>query len=269
MIRLALKGPPRARLSLATLLPERLAGLPAAEIERLPLNAGRHAGTVGDWFRVDVSDQADDRVVISGEGERLDNIGAGMTRGELVVDGDAGAYVALGMSGGRLLVTGSAGYGAATALAGGEVRIGGDAGDQIGGALPGERTGMREGIVVVGGSAGASLGDRMRRGLIVVAGGAGPFCGSRMSAGTIVVGGRLGAHPGVAMRRGSIVALGGVLRLAPSFAESGVHELIAMLVVARVVAGLGLGDLAARATVLRRWIGDLGERGKGEILAPP
>jgi formylmethanofuran dehydrogenase subunit C len=154
-------------------------------------------------------------------------------------------------------------------MAGGELRIYGDAGDQLGGTLPGERTGMQDGTVVVGGAAGASLGDRMRRGLIVVADAAGPFCGARMVAGTIVVGGRIGPHPGVAMRRGSIVALGGMPRLAASFAESGIHELVIMRVIGRAIAALGFPDLAARLVVLRRWSGDLAARGKGEILAPP
>jgi formylmethanofuran dehydrogenase subunit C len=269
MISLALKQLPPTRLSVELLIPERLEGLGEAEIARLPLTAGNRSGTVADWFRIGIAARDDTRLVLSGAADRLDRIGAGMTRGELVVEGDAGAYAGLGMSGGRLIVKGSAGHGAATAMAGGELRIYGDAGDQLGGTLPGERTGMQDGTVVVGGAAGASLGDRMRRGLIVVADAAGPFCGARMVAGTIVVGGRIGPHPGVAMRRGSIVALGGMPRLAASFAESGIHELVIMRVIGRAIAALGFPDLAARLVVLRRWSGDLAARGKGEILAPP
>jgi formylmethanofuran dehydrogenase subunit C len=140
-------------------------------------------------------------------------------------------------------------------------------GDQLGGALPGEGSGMHDGIVIVAGSVGSGAGDRMRRGLIVVAGAAGPFCGARMSAGTIVVGGSLGDHPGIGMRRGSIVALGAVRRLAPSFADCGVHDLSFQHILSRFLMKRDLRELAGRLGLMRRWCGDLAENGRGEILS--
>ena len=53
-------------------------------------------------------------------------------------------------------------------MCGGELRIIGEAGDYLGTALPGDRHGMRDGVVIVGGAAGAGVGDRMRRGLIAI-----------------------------------------------------------------------------------------------------
>jgi formylmethanofuran dehydrogenase subunit C len=268
MIRLTLKSHPPFRLSLAGITPDGLAGLAAAELERRPLVQGNRRGVLGDWFRVEAAGEAADRLVIVGGDDRLDDVGAGMASGELVVEGDVGAGVGTAMIGGILRVTGSAGYGAAMAMRGGELRIAGDVGDQLGGALPGERTGMSEGIVIIGGSAGISAGDRMRRGLIVVAGAAGSFCAARMLAGTIIVGGALGAQPGIAMRRGSLMALSATIQPAPGFADCGVSELTILRLIGRFLARRGLASLAARMGPLRRRVGDLAQNGKGEILTP-
>jgi formylmethanofuran dehydrogenase subunit C len=269
MIRLTLRSPPPRRLSLDGIAPEKLAALSEGEIARLPLGAERHAGTIGDWFVIDRSTASDDRLVLAADCDRLDEVGGGMRRGEIVVEGSVGAYAGLGMTGGSLVIAGSAGHGAATAMHGGMLRIHGDVGDALGGALPGEGFGMREGVVIVGGSAASGAGDRMRRGLIVIAGAAGPFCGARLWAGTIVVGGRIGDHCGIAMRRGSLFALGGAARISPSFADCGAHELSFARLLARMLAGYGLKEIAERFGRLRRWAGDLAVGGKGEILAPP
>jgi formylmethanofuran dehydrogenase subunit C len=267
MIRLRLRARPPLRLALDELIPERLAGLGAPEIARLRLG-GKREGVVGDWFEVAASGDQPDRLVITDAGDRLDRIGAGMSGGEIRVEGDAGAYAGLGMRGGRLAVEGSAGHGAAVAMIGGELHIRGSVGDELGGALPGEGTGMRDGLVVVGGSAGAHAGDRMRRGLVLVAGDAGAFCGTRLKAGTIVVGGRVGEHAGVAMRRGTMVCLGATPAVPPSFTESGIHELVFARLLIRFLEGTALADHASTLARARRWTGDLAIAGKGEILVP-
>lgn len=269
MIRLALRARPPHRLSLRGFIPERLAGSSAAAVARQPLRQGNRAGALGDWFQIDISGGADDHMVISGDGDRLDDVGAEMTRGELVVEGNAGARAGAEMSGGRILIEGSAGMGAGIAMSGGELCIAGNAGDHVGTALPGEREGMRNGIVIVGGDAGASVGDRMRLGLIVVVGSAGPFCGARMNAGTIVVGDGIGPSAGAAMRRGTLVAPRGILRTLPGFADSGVHDLAVLRLLARALVKHHLTELAERLRELRRWQGDLAVSGKGEILTAP
>ena len=269
MIRLTLRARPPQRLSLRAFVPERLAGLNAGAIAREALRQGNRQGVLGDWFRVEVSDGAEDRLVIADADDRLDDIGAGMTRGGLVVEGNAGARAGLGMSGGRISIEGSAGVGAGTAMSGGELRIAGDAGDHLGTALPGERQGMRDGMVIVEGSAGASAGDRLRRGLIVVRGAVGPFCGARMGAGTIVVGGEVGTGAGAAMRHGTLVAAGKSIVPLLGFADCGVHELTVQRLLARVLAKHGFGEVADRVRALRRWQGDLAVGGKGEFLTTP
>ncbi len=267
MTRLSLKAEPPTRLALDGLLPERLAGLSTAEIERLPLLVGNRREAVGDWFNVEPGDPA--RLEIAGDCGRLDRIGAGMSSGGISVSGNAGAYLGIGMSGGTLSVSGAVGFGAATDLRGGTVQIGADAGDGLGGSLPGATGGMRGGTVIVAGNAGAQPGHRLRRGLIVVSGNAGPGCGAEMIAGTIVLGGSTGILAGAAMRRGSIIALGGTARIAPTFGDSGVHELLILKLLAQHLARIGLGALAARLGPLRRWLGDAAVAGRGELLVTP
>ena len=268
MIRLALRERPPFRLSLGGLTPERLAGLGEAEIARLPLQQGNRRGVLGDWFTVSM-DTAEERLSLVGSDDRHDDVGAGLSRGEVQVEGDVGARAGMGMSGGRLVIAGSAGQGAATAMSGGDLRIAGTAGDELGGALPGERNGMSGGMAIVAGSAGSGVGDRLRRGLIVVAGAVGPCCGARMSAGTIVVGGRLAEFAGAAMRRGSILGLGESADILPGFGESGIHDLVFQRLLAQTLGRCGLPELAARLQPLRRWQGDLAVAGKGEILTAP
>jgi formylmethanofuran dehydrogenase subunit C len=264
MTRLVLKAEPPVRLAVDGLIPERLAGLSLAATERLPLALGNRRQAVADWFRVEPGDGATLEIV--GDCRRLDKLGGGMSEGTLSIRGDAGAYLGIGMSGGTIAVAGSAGYGAATAMRGGLLRIAGDAGDALGGALPGAAGGMRDGTVLVAGRAGAEAGRRLCRGLIVIGGDAGACCGAEMIAGTIVVAGRSGALAGAAMRRGSILALGGVSRIGPTFADSGVHDLIFLRLLGRHLAALGLDGMATRLGRLRRWTGDAAVGGAGELL---
>ena len=65
----------------------------------------------------------------------------------------------------------------------------------LGGALPGNKQGMKGGAVLVKGNVGARAGDHMRRGQILIEGNAGDYCGSRMLAGTIAVMGKTGRYP--------------------------------------------------------------------------
>jgi len=267
MIRLTLKDEPPLRLVADALVPERLAGKSAAEIERLPLAVGRIEGAVGDWFRVVVEGGAE--VEIDGPCGRLDCIGAGMRAGSIRVHGDAGAYLGLGMRGGSIAVAGSVGFGAACDLRGGTLHIAGHAGDGLGGALSGAAAGMRDGVVIVAGTAGDAAGAALRRGLVIIVGNAGAGCGAEMIAGTILVGGAVGAYAGAAMQRGSIIALGGAERPGVGFVDCGVHDLMFLRLLARHLATFGLAELARRIAPLRRFAGDAAVAGRGELLVAP
>jgi formylmethanofuran dehydrogenase subunit C len=262
---LTLRGRPDQRLDLAPLVPHRLAGLTAAEIEQIELQTTRRRVVVGDVFRLRIGEAT--HIRIEGACDRLDRIGHEMTGGEIIVDGDIGARAGRLMTDGRLTIHGSVGPWAASGMKGGAIEIFGEAGDRLGGPDAGEIAGMRGGIVLVHGRVGERAGDRMRRGTIVVEGSAGAYAGSRMIAGTLVVVGHTGPLPGYLMRRGTIVLGEGSDVLSPTFIDCGAHDLVA----ARLMAGF-IGEYSARAAKLfnrplRRFAGDMAVLGKGEIFA--
>jgi|GEM_PF-4563343 len=72
-------------------------------------------------------------------------------------------------------------------------------------AVPGNKMGMKGGLILIKGNVGERAGDHMRRGTILIEGNAGDYCGSRMTAGTIAVMGQTGRYAGYAMRRGTLL----------------------------------------------------------------
>jgi formylmethanofuran dehydrogenase subunit C len=263
---LVLRARPPERLDLSPLVPHRLAGQSAAAIESIELQTTRHKICVGDAFDLRLGDV--ERIRIEGGSDRLDRIGEHMTGGEIVVDGDAGSGLGRRMSGGRLTVKGDAGPMAASGMSGGRIEIFGDAGDRLGGPLSGETAGMRGGVVVVRGNAGEQLADRMRRGLIIVEGRAGPHAGSRMIAGTLIVRRRSGALPGYLMARGTIILGEGAEELSSTFADCGVHDLLALRLLAHFVATESRKGASSLRKRLRRLAGDMAALGHGELFVP-
>jgi formylmethanofuran dehydrogenase subunit C len=263
-VRFTLRAQPEQRLDLSPLTPDRLAGLDVKAVELLTLNTTRSPLCVADVFRVRAGNA--DRVAIEVGSERFDYLGHGMTRGELVVEGDAGFAAGRALAGGRLQIRGNAGPWAASGMRGGKIEIAGDAGDRLGGPLAGERTGMSGGVVVVGGNAGARAGDRLRRGLIVIEGAAGSSPASRMIAGTVVVCGAAGALPGYLMRRGTLVLGQSPDPLPPTFVPVGGDGLVFLRLLARTL--LTISPRAARLLrgPIRRFAGDMAVLGKGEML---
>ena len=106
--------------------------------------------TVGDAFKLKGTDAAKLRFV--GTDARCDRIGQGLTEGEIVVDGDAGAYLGSKMRGGRIAVSGSAGALAGASMRGGMIDIARNAGERAGGVAVGEAHGMRGGRLSIGGN---------------------------------------------------------------------------------------------------------------------
>jgi formylmethanofuran dehydrogenase subunit C len=264
-LRFELRDPPDMRLDLSPLVPDRLAGMDRAAIERIELGTSRMSRRVGDVFGVHTADC--ECIAIEGGSARFDWVGAGMRSGELVLDGEAGLYAGRQMAGGHLRISGRVGGWAASGLRDGHLEIGGDAGPFLGGPLAGERAGMAGGIVVVRGNAAERAGDCLRRGLIVIEGRAGPHPGSRMLAGTLIICGAAGASPGYLMRRGTLV-LGAAKALLPTFVPAGE----ASGAFRRLLAG-ALTALSPRAARLvgraqDRFMGDMASLGKGEILVP-
>lgn len=268
---LTLREPPRQRVDVSALTPERLAGRTLEAVAAIELMVGNRRERTGDLFTV-----SGDPIPAEGEAElalrkgcdRLDCIGQGMTRGEITVGGDAGAYLGLGMKGGAIRVSGNSGPFPASGMGGGKIWIDGDAGDYLAAAIPGDKLGMTGGVVKVGGSVGERAGDRMRRGLVLVEGDAGDYCASRMVAGSIVVLGRVGDFAGLAMKRGSVILFARPERMVATFNDCGSHTIPFLRLFMDHIRTFGgkFEQLDRSYSRARRYAGDQGVGGKGEIL---
>ncbi|GLK80693.1 formylmethanofuran dehydrogenase subunit C [Methylopila turkensis] len=236
--------------------------LPGADLASLKIGYGGRRVALAELF--EISGAADGRLTVAGGGVELDNVAAGLTDGEVVVEGDVGARLAQGATGGAVLVKGSAGDYAASELAGGKVTVEGDVGERLGAASAGARRGMSGGVVTVGGSAGVRAAERQRGGVIVVKGDTAEGAATDMIAGTLAVGGALGAKAGRGMKRGTLL-LHSPEGLAAGFADAGEHDLVMLRVLVRRSAELA-AFLGADATRARRFAGDLNAAGQGEAL---
>jgi formylmethanofuran dehydrogenase subunit C len=261
---LTLRERPEQRLDLSPLVPHRLAGRSAADIGAIELQTTRVRVTVAEVFRLRMGDL--NRIRIEDACDRLDQVGAGMQSGEIEVTGNVGIQAGRLMTGGRLTIRGNAGHWAASGMKGGVIEIIGSAGDRLGGPIAGEVAGMRGGIVIVRGNAGARAADRLRRGTIVVEGNAGDHACSRMLAGTLIVRRKAGALPGYLMRRGTLLLGEGAGELSPTFADCGIHDLVAMRLLAGLIRPYSARAAAVLGQPLRRLAGDMAVLGKGEMF---
>jgi formylmethanofuran dehydrogenase subunit C len=264
---LTLRAPPPQRLDLSGLLPHLLAGKSETDIARIAVATTRAPLAVGDIFAIRMGDPT--AIRFTGGSEHFDDIGRGLTDGEITVEGDVGLRAGRHMSGGRLAIQGDAGPWAASGMSGGTIEIAGAASERLGGPLPGEVAGMRGGVVIVRGDAGERAGDRLRRGTILVEGDAGPHAGSRMVAGTLMIRGTTGALPGYLMRRGTLIIGQAPAAPSPTFVDCGVHDLVACRLLAAHVRPYSAALARLLARPLRRFAGDMAVMGKGELFCPP
>lgn len=263
-VRLTLRETPAVSVRVDGLTPDRVASLDEQGIAALPAWIGREACRVGDLFTVRGGGAS--TLHVEGTLDRIDGLGEGMTDGLLVIDGTAGARVGAGMAGGTIEVRGSVGHDAGLAMAGGRVHVHGSAGDRLGANAPGESLGMRGGEILVEGPVGDGCGARMRRGLIVVRGGVGAGAGRDLVAGSLVALGPVGDDAGSGNRRGTLVAAGGITipggyRYACTYVPP--HLLVMFRHLQRT--GFAVDEAIARGRY-RRYCGDAGRPGKGELL---
>jgi formylmethanofuran dehydrogenase subunit C len=245
-ITLTLRAPLEHVLELDGIHPARVAGLAEKEIASLPVWLGGREVQLGALFAV----QGERTMYIRIEGDlaRATRVGAGM-------------------SGGRIDVVGNVGDEAGMAMAGGLLHVSGNAGDRLCAATPGASKGMTGGEAIIRGGAGREAGARARRGLIVIGGDTGAQPARDIIAGTVVVLGRTGDAPGLRSKRGSIVAVGGIdipstYQYASTYEPPYVRLLMTYL---RRTYALAISEEVATGPY-RRFCGDAGDPGKGEIL---
>jgi formylmethanofuran dehydrogenase subunit C len=175
------------------------------------------------------------------------HLGAGMSGGEIIVEGDAGDWVGPEMTGGRIIIKGNAGH-------------------LVGSASRGSPAGLQGGEILVFGNAGNEVGGAMRRGLVAIGGDTGDFTGVNMLAGTVVVFGHLGARTGAGMKRGSIVSMHPTEML-PTFSYACTYRPVFLRLYLSFLRGLGLPISDAHMNgSYQRWCGDAVELNRGEVL---
>ena len=203
---------------------------------------------------------------VVGDVFRVKMIGAGMTHGRIIIEGNAGMHLGAAMSGGEILVEGNAADWVGSGMLGGRIVVKGNAGHLVGSALRGESVGNRGGEIIIHGNTGNEIGSGMRRGLVAVGGNSGDFTGVNMLAGTVVVLGRLGIRTGAGMKRGTVASCQPA-ELLPTFSYACTYRPVALRLVLGYLRGRGLTITKEQfAGRYRRWSGDGIETSRGEIL---
>ena len=249
------------------LIPNFVIGLSLAQIASSQGRIGRETVELGDFFKIQ-GDPNDGRIAIDGDLRLVQNLGAAMTHGSLLVDGNVGDRLGAGMIGGTIDVFGSAGDWAGVGMRGGLLRIGKNAGDHLGSSEPGEKIGMRDGNILVHGKCGDLSAERMRAGLIAVGGTIGADAARGMIAGSLFGFDSIGPRAGSGMKRGTIVTFkpGGIApsptfllatRFRPPFAAVYLRHLREL--------GFHVPETLDHSTFLK-YNGDRLVKGQGEIL---
>jgi formylmethanofuran dehydrogenase subunit C len=264
MIVLTLRDQPPVPLEAEALTPDVTGGLGIDAIRALPVNLGKTRRRVDDFFTVE--GDPGDELEIRGDASKVKWIGRGMSRGLVRIVGSAGMHLGAYMKGGVIEVTGNASDWLGAEMSGGLIRVAGNAGGQVGAAHRGSVSGMRDGTILIGGSAGLEVGMRMRRGLVVVGGAARDFAGLQMKGGTIVLGRGAELRTGAWMSRGTIVSLSPI-PLLPTFSYSSTDNPGFLRLYARHLQTLGFAlPCDEQEGSYARHTGDASVPGKGEIL---
>ena len=264
MITLTLKDQPSVPLEAEVISPDMTASLHHDAIRALPVFLGKRQCRLDEFF--DVDGAASDELTVRGEAAKVKWIGRGMTRGRITVEGNAGMHLGAHMRGGRIDVTGNASDWVGAEMTGGFINIKGNAGGQVGAAYRGSLAGMKDGTILIEGSAGLEVGVRMRRGVIAIRGPVRDFAGLQMKGGTIFLFGGAEIRTGAWMFRGTIVSMKPI-RLLPTFARACRYSPTFLRLYSRRLRTLGFDvPIEPSQGAYERFTGDTAVPGKGEIL---
>lgn len=270
-VTLVLKEPLAIPVEAELICPDVFADKSCREIESLPLQHGNRERRLGELFKVD--GERSDRIRIEGDVSRVKKIGYGMTKGRIVIKGDAGMHLGATMSNGEIIVEGNASDWLGAEMKGGVIRVKGDAGNLVGAAYRGSKSGMNRGMIIIEGNSGNEVGERMKKGTIAIMGRAGDCLGVGMFGGTIIVFSKVGMRPGAEMRRGTIVIFqeghdaAVPLQLLPTFRYDCTYHPVFLRFYLKTLQRHGLEIKEEYITgSYKRYNGDITELGKGEIL---
>jgi formylmethanofuran dehydrogenase subunit C len=210
------------------LTPDAFQGKKPEEIEELKIWEGNKQKTLGELFKVKevkAENQPEKSVItIHGDVGKVRRIGARMTDGEILINGDVGMHLGEEMKGGKITVHGNVGGWAGSMMKSGTIEIHGNAGDYLGAPYRGSNEGMHGGKIVVYGNVGNEAGAHMRKGIIKIYGNAGQFAGFRLHNGLIYVQKDCEGRAGACMVQGTIIIGGFLESVLPTFTIDGVKK---------------------------------------------
>jgi formylmethanofuran dehydrogenase subunit C len=246
-VELTLKQQPELYLETEKISPDSFAGKSADEIAALDVYEGNLTHKLGDYFTISGApgETAQDTIIkIKGDLLRVKWIGAKMTAGKIIIDGNTDMYTGAFMEGGEITVNGNAGHFTALGMKGGNIHIKGSAGNYLGAAYRGDWRGMMGGVLRVDGDAGSDVGTFMRGGEIIIGGNADVHVGTHQEGGKIVIKGNAKSKVGGQMVKGEIIVFGTIDVMMPGFAHRDNIDL----------------DVDGTKATFKRFEGDLGER---------
>src|SRR6476660_9415860 len=167
-ITLQLKRQPAVPLEAEVLTPDKLSELSNDEIRSLIVYHGKRQLPLGEFFEVE-GERSED-LIIHGSLHKVRWIGRAMSKGSITIHGNVGMHLGAYMTGGRIEVHGHASDWIGAEMNGGFIHVHGNAGGQAGAAYRGSLAGMKNGTIIIDGSAGLEVGMRMRRGTILIGG---------------------------------------------------------------------------------------------------
>lgn len=209
-----LKRPPTVPLEAEVLTPDVVGELSNAEIRALTVYHGKRQLPLEEFF--DIEGERSTDLVFHGALHKVRWMGRAMSKGTITVHGPVGMHLGAYMKGGRIEVHGHASDWIGAEMKDGLIHVHGNAGGQVGAAYRGSQGGMKNGTIIIDGSAGLEVGMRMRRGTIVIGGPARDFTGLQMKGGTIILLSGAEIRTGAWMNRGTIISLK-PLQLMPTF----------------------------------------------------
>jgi formylmethanofuran dehydrogenase subunit C len=264
MIVFTLKEQPSVPLEAEALCPDTIAGLAPDAVRGLPVFLGKRQCRLDDFF--DVEGEAGDELEIRGDARNVKWIGRGMTRGSILIQGNAGMHLGAYMKGGTIEVTGNASDWVGAEMSSGLIRVRGNAGGQVGAAYRGSASGMKDGTILIEGAAGIEVGMRMKRGTIAVGGPVRDFAGLQMKGGTIFLLSGAEIRTGAWMVRGTIFSFT-QLRMLPTFSYACAYNPVFLNLYVKHLDALRFSlPSSGKAGTFHRHIGDASVPGKGEIL---
>jgi len=263
-LHLKLHTKPDVPLEADCICPDKVQSLKNNEVSALTIFHGNHQVQLGDFF--DCKGTFDGEIIIDGDLKNIKHIGASMSFGKIIVEGNIGLHTGACMRGGEIIIEGNASDWLAAEMLGGKIIVKGNAGHMTGSGYRGSSVGMQGGEIIVHGNVKNETGHVMRRGLIVVGGDSGDFTGVNMLAGTIIVLGEMGIRTGAGMKRGSIISFNKT-HLLPTFSRNCEYHPSFIKFYVRYLEKNGFSiDSSYLDSPFERWSGDSVEINRGEIL---